>query len=170
MSDFGWSPQLEGSWSSNHEPTESRVSIEGAEIVSSGEVALVAALPQESVDPEGGLWVGPWGGLLEDLEEDFLEGPERDFLSIFLQFEIQESYLGKLWSQYQILPDFKLEALLNTVRACNPHLGCLTLYREYFLAGLRLPLAPFFIKFFRDIGLPLVRSCWTHDSFSMVSQ
>lgn len=62
MSDSELFLELEGLWSLDHEPTKSGAFIEGAEIISGGEVALDAALPQKSVVPEEGSLVG-LGGL-----------------------------------------------------------------------------------------------------------
>lgn len=87
-----------------------------------------------------------------DHEEEFLGDPKRDFLPRLIQSKIREPYLEKLQSKYQVSPDFELEISLETDQAYNPPLSKLTLYKEYFLTGLRLPLFPFFVELFRAIS------------------
>lgn len=144
-----------GSWSLDHDPTESGISVEGAKAVSGDEVIVVVALPLESRALEGGSFENPEGELLEDrgLKEELLRDSEGDFLTEFIWFEIWEPVLERLRSKYQISPEFRLEVPLDTDRAYNPPPNRLTLYKEYFPAGLRLQLFSFSIEFFKAIGL-----------------
>lgn len=96
MSDSEWSPELGSSWSSNHEPTKSRVSIGDMEIVQSGEIIMDVTLPQGSMDPEEGSAMNPKEQFLEDSEEEFLGDPKGDFLPGLIQSKIWELHLEML--------------------------------------------------------------------------
>lgn len=74
-----WSSDMGASWSSDYELTDSRISAEGAEVVSSGKISLVVTLLQEPVDLEGGSSVIPKEELLGDPEEEPWGIPRKTF-------------------------------------------------------------------------------------------
>lgn len=111
MSDSKWSFELAGSWSSEHEPTESGITAGDAKVTSNHGVIVAVAAPQESMNLEGGSPVNHEG--------EFLPGSIRS--------KIWESGLTKLRSKYQIPSSFEPEIPLNTGQACNPPPGQLTL-------------------------------------------
>lgn len=79
MSDSKWSSKTWGSWFPDYEPTNSGISIEGVEVISAGEILVVVALPQGSVDPEGGSSAIPEEELPRDPEEESLGDPRETF-------------------------------------------------------------------------------------------
>lgn len=66
MSDSKGSFEFGGSWSSDHEPTESGVSVRDVEFVLGDKMTVVVALLQGSVDPQGGSPVIPEGEFLRN--------------------------------------------------------------------------------------------------------
>ena len=129
------------SWSTDHEATEPSLLVAQAssEHVEVRPAAVAALPPHGTADSQPGL-----AGRAEILEGGSSSGEEEVFLPALTSSTVRREDLVQLRHTFGIPPDFQLEVPLETDRVCNPPPGRVSMYLPFFVAGLRLPLFPFF--------------------------
>lgn len=145
MSDSEWTSKMEGSWSSDHEPTDFEILVKVAEATSASIVSVTVVQSQGPMDPKGGSFVNLAKELSKIPVKEVLGDPKRNFL-LWLKSTIREPDLERLRKKFRIFSKFELEVSLDTDRACNPPPNWLALYRKFFLAGLSYPWSFFLLS------------------------